>query len=84
VETAGTLSKAQRGYCPKENQQAFAASSNGNWCPMQFAPFAAKSLTTSPYFIRAGASAGSLEVYIPTNIWKAEVQVSIVLMFLPF
>ena len=40
-------------------------------------PFVCKSLTTSPYFIRAGASAGNLDVYIPTNIWKAEVQTSI-------
>ena len=37
-------------------------------------PLFAKSLTTSPCFIRAGASAGNLDVYIPTNICKAEVQ----------
>ena len=36
-------------------------------------PFSAKSPTTSPYFKRAGASAGNL-VYMLTNIWKVDVQ----------
>ena len=86
ARTAEILSKAQNECCPKENPLAFVASNSGNWCHSrsQFAPLFAKSLTTSPYFIRAGASVGNLDVYIPTNIWKAEVQASIVLMLLAF